>query len=122
MLEKAAPWVTGVLRCSELRSSMANAPMYRDRAIVAIVRFPLDPPLPADDVRAMFEASAPSYQDVPGLLRKHYLRAEDGANAGGVHPWKSRAAAEAVYDDAWHEALHRQVRRATDDRVLRTAR
>ena len=79
--------------------------MYRDRVIVAIVRFPLDPPLPADDVRAMFEASAPSYQDVPGLLRKHYLRAEDGATAGGVYLWKSRAAAEAVYDDAWHERL-----------------
>jgi hypothetical protein len=53
--------------------------------IVAIVRFPLDPPLPADEVRDMFEASAPSYQKLPGLLRKHYLRAEDGATAGGVY-------------------------------------
>jgi hypothetical protein len=79
--------------------------MYRDPVIVAIVRFPLDPPLPADDVWAMFEKSAPSYQNLPGLLRKHYLRAEDGATAGGVYLWESRAAAEAVYDEAWYKRL-----------------
>jgi heme-degrading monooxygenase HmoA len=79
--------------------------MYRDGVIVAIVRFPIDPALPADDVRAMFEASAPSYQKLPGLLRKHYLRAEDGASAGGVYLWESRAAAEAVYDAAWRNRL-----------------
>jgi hypothetical protein len=79
--------------------------MYREAVIVAIVRFPLDPPLPPDDVRAMFEKSAPSYQNLPGLLRKHYLRAEDGATAGGVYLWESRAAAEAVYDDAWRQRL-----------------
>ena len=44
--------------------------------IVAIVRFPIDPQLPADEVRAMFESSAPTYQKLPGLKRKHYLRAE----------------------------------------------
>jgi hypothetical protein len=73
--------------------------------IVAIVRFPLDPPLPAGDARAMFEAGAPAYQKLPGLLRKHYLRAEDGATAGGVYLWESRAAAEAVYDDDWFARL-----------------
>ena len=73
--------------------------------IVAIVRFPLDPPVPADDARAMFEASAPSYQSLPGLMRKHYLRGEDGSVAGGVYLWESRAAAEAVYDAAWRERL-----------------
>ena len=79
--------------------------MYRDAVIVALVRFPLDPSLSAEDVRAMFEASAPSYQTMPGLLRKHYLRAEDGGTAGGVYLWESRAAAEAVYDEAWRTRL-----------------
>ena len=79
--------------------------MYRDPVIVAIVRFPLDPPLPADEVLDMFEKSAPSYQNLPGLLRKHYLRAEDGATAGGVYLWESKAAAEAVYNDAWRDRL-----------------
>ena len=73
--------------------------------IVAIVRFPLDPPQSADAARTMFEASAPNYQKLPGLMRKHYLRAEDGATAGGVYLWESRAAAESVYDEAWFERL-----------------
>jgi hypothetical protein len=73
--------------------------------IVAIVRFPIDPSLSADDVRAMFEASAPSYQNLPGLRRKHYLHAVDGATAGGVYLWESRADADAVYDEAWRTRL-----------------
>jgi hypothetical protein len=73
--------------------------------IVAIVRFPLRPEMSADDVRASFEASAPSYQGLPGLMRKHYLRAEDGSVGGGVYLWESRQAAEAVYDDAWRQRL-----------------
>ena len=79
--------------------------MYRDAVIVAIVRFPIDPQLTADEVRAMFEASAPAYQNLPGLRRKHYLRAEDGDTAGGVYLWESKAAAEAVYDEAWRTRL-----------------
>jgi hypothetical protein len=73
--------------------------------IVAIVRFPLSPSMSADDVAASFAASAPSYQGLPGLMRKHYLRAVDGSVGGGVYLWESREAAEAVYDDAWRERL-----------------
>jgi hypothetical protein len=73
--------------------------------IVAIVRFHLDPAMPVDEAAKAFEASAPSYQHVPGLLRKHYLIAPDGSVGGGIYLWESRAAAEALYDDAWHERL-----------------
>lgn len=73
--------------------------------IVAIVRFPLDPALTADAVRASFEGSAPSYQGLPGLLRKHYLRAVDGSVGGGVYLWESREAAEAVYTAEWRQRL-----------------
>ncbi len=73
--------------------------------IVAIVRFPLRPSMSADDVRASFETSAPTYQALPGLLRKHYLRAEDGSVGGGVYLWESKQAAEAVYDEAWRRRL-----------------
>ncbi len=59
----------------------------------------------ADDVRASFETSAPTYQGLPGLLRKHYLRAEDGSVGGGVYLWESKQAAEADYDEAWRHRL-----------------
>jgi hypothetical protein len=73
--------------------------------IVAVVRFPLDPPLSSSDAAALFEASAPKYQDVPGLLRKHYLLGDGGHVGGGVYLWESRAAADALYDDAWRAGL-----------------
>ena len=36
-----------------------------------------------------------------GLIRKYYLRSEDGRRAGGVYLWETRAAAEAVYNGEW---------------------
>ena len=41
------------------------------------------------------------YRDVPGLVRKAYVLSDDGATAGGVYLWKSRADAEAMYTPAW---------------------
>lgn len=73
--------------------------------IVAIVRFPLPAGMTADAARQSFEGSAPSYQGLPGLHRKYYLRSEDGSEGGGVYLWESREAAEAVYDDAWRARL-----------------
>ena len=73
--------------------------------IVAVVRFHLDPPMTLDQAAKAFEASAPSYQSVPGLLRKHYLIAPDGSVGGGVYLWETREAAEALYDAAWRARL-----------------
>ena len=41
------------------------------------------------------------YRNLPGLVRKYYLRSEDGRRAGGVYLWESRAAAEACYGGEW---------------------
>lgn len=34
-------------------------------------------------------------------MRKVYLLSEDGATAGGVYLWRSRADAERLYTDEW---------------------
>ena len=86
--------MTGERACASVRS-----------VIVAIVRFPLPEGMTAEQVRTSFEGSAPSYQGLPGLRRKYYLRTEDGREGGGVYLWESRTAAEAVYDDAWRARL-----------------
>lgn len=80
---------------------MGTASGYGERMIVAVVNFALPAPLSTDEARAMLEASAPNYQNVNGLRRKHYLLADDGRSAGGVYLWDSREQAEALYDDAW---------------------
>jgi hypothetical protein len=73
--------------------------------IVAVVNFALPAPLSSDEARAIFEASAPNYQNVDGLQRKHFLLADDGRSAGGVYLWDSREQAEALYDDVWRTRL-----------------
>lgn len=69
--------------------------------IIAITAFALPKPITHGEARAIFLDTAPTYQDVPGLLQKHYLLSDDGATAGGVYMWTSRAHAEAMYSDAW---------------------
>lgn len=73
--------------------------------IVAIVRFALPTPITLEEAARTFESSAPKYQNLPGLLRKYYIRAEDGRSAGGVYLWESRAAADAVYNGEWRERV-----------------
>lgn len=68
--------------------------------ITAIVRFPLPKDVTLADATALFEGSAPKYENLPGLIRKYYLYDESGIG-GGVYLWESREAAEKVYNDEW---------------------
>ncbi|NHZ94331.1 YdhR family protein [Massilia sp. CCM 8734] len=69
--------------------------------IIAMTAFSLPKPLTREEARTIFLSTAPTYQDVPGLLQKHYVLSEDGGTAGGVYVWASRAQAEAMYTPAW---------------------
>lgn len=72
--------------------------------ITAIVRFKLPPGTTLKDAGAKFQASAPSYSGVPGLVRKYYLFSEDGT-AGGVYLWEGREVAEQFYNEAWRNMI-----------------
>ncbi|QBE66896.1 YdhR family protein [Pseudoduganella lutea] len=69
--------------------------------IIAITAFRLPQPITPEEARRIFLGTAPTYQGVPGLLKKHYVLSEDGGTAGGVYLWNSRAEAEALYTEAW---------------------
>jgi hypothetical protein len=73
--------------------------------ITAIVQFQLPAPISLAEATRRFESSAPKYQNLPGLIRKYYIRSEDGRIAGGVYLWQSRQEAERVYDQAWRERV-----------------
>ncbi|MEJ0077501.1 MAG: YdhR family protein [Alphaproteobacteria bacterium] len=73
--------------------------------ITAIVQFGLPKPVSLEEAAKMFESTAPRYQNLPGLVRKYYLRSEDGRTAGGVYLWESRAQAETVYNAEWRERV-----------------
>jgi hypothetical protein len=76
--------------------------------IAALVLFRNDEALTLADATARFNSTAPSYAGLAGLRAKAYLYAEDGQHVGGFYFWESRAAAEALYTDAWRERV-RQV-------------
>ena len=69
--------------------------------IIAFTNFALPQPITREEARAIFLSTAPTYQGVPGLHSKHYVLSEDGATAGGVYLWNSKAEAEALYTPAW---------------------
>ena len=75
--------------------------------ITAVVQFALPSPISLAEATKRFESSAPKYQNLPGLVRKYYIRSEDGRSAGGIYLWESRAAAEAVYTGEWRERVEK---------------
>ncbi len=75
--------------------------------ITALVQFQLPSPISLDEATRRFESSAPKYQNLAGLIRKYYIRSEDGRVAGGIYLWATRADAERVYDGEWRERVEK---------------
>ena len=75
--------------------------------VTTLVLFNLPSPISLEDAAKRFESSAPKYQNLKGLVRKYYVRTEDGARAGGIYLWESRAAADAVYNGEWRERVEK---------------
>jgi hypothetical protein len=73
--------------------------------ITTLVQFQLPSPISLAEATRRFESSAPKYRNLSGLIRKYYIRSEDGRIAGGIYLWESRAAAERVYDGEWRERV-----------------
>lgn len=69
--------------------------------IVTIVTFELAAPASLPEITKTFQATAPKYREIPGLLRKNYWLSEDARRAGGIYLWASRADAERLYTDEW---------------------
>lgn len=69
--------------------------------ITVFTAFRLPSPVTQEQARSIFLSTAPKYQGVTGLVRKTYVRSEDGTMLGGVYLWKSKQEAQAMYTDAW---------------------
>jgi hypothetical protein len=69
--------------------------------ITVIVEFKLPQPMTVDQARETFQSTAPKYLGMAGLVRKYYFLSDDGAKAGGIYLWQSRAEADRVYTDDW---------------------
>jgi hypothetical protein len=75
--------------------------------ITTFVQFRLRSPITLADATKRFESTAPKYRDIPGLIRKYYLRSEDGQAAGGIYLWENRQAAERMYTAEWYAMVEK---------------
>lgn len=71
--------------------------------IVAIVSFKLNRRRALQEMKKVFQSTAPKYLNLPGLLRKNYFLTEDGLRAGGIYVWESKARAEQFYSPEWQD-------------------
>jgi hypothetical protein len=74
-----------------------NHPM--NNLVTVITRFPLPAGVTADQIRAAFDEVAPRFRNVPGLVRKQFLRSHDCRTAGGVYLWNDEGAARAFMNE-----------------------
>jgi heme-degrading monooxygenase HmoA len=60
-----------------------------------------------DQVFAEFVSAAPTYQKVPGLIRKYFVLSDDG-KFGGVYLWDTKESAQSWFSPAWSERVTRR--------------
>ena len=66
-----------------------------DKFVATIVISKIPPGTPRAKLEEGFAASVPTYQKIPGLIRKFYTVNAD--NFGGMYLWQDRASAEAWF-------------------------
>lgn len=73
--------------------------------ITAVVQFKLANGTSLEDATAIFQSTAPRYRGMTGLIRKNYLFDPETGIGGGCYLFETRAAAEAVFNDAWRALI-----------------
>src|ERR1700737_4248883 len=98
------------------RAERSGAPLFRDAAVCVSMRAPkkLQPlgrsamhtvmwtfKVPAGTAKAQLvetiNATAHTYEGIPGLIRKYYGIAPDGGSLVGIYLWIDKASADAFY-------------------------
>ena len=72
---------------------------YMNNLITVVTRFQLPAGVTAEQIHAAFEEAAPRFRNVPGLVRKQFLRSKDCRTAGGGSLWNDERAAEAFMNE-----------------------
>jgi hypothetical protein len=77
-------------------------------SVTVVVGIAIPEHISVDEINAAFQKSIPTYQSVQGLVRKYYLKSEDGNTAGGVYLFESREAAEKLFNEEWRASVKKR--------------
>jgi hypothetical protein len=75
--------------------AMASQAVNSEKLIAVMVVVKTPPGITRAAIDEGFVKAVPTYQKIPGLMRKYFIVNDDGF--GGMYLWKSRAAAEAWF-------------------------
>lgn len=67
--------------------------------ITTIATFQIPSSLDHTKASEHFSKVAPKFQDIPGLIRKHFLFSAENNTAGGVYLWEDQKAAEGFINE-----------------------
>jgi heme-degrading monooxygenase HmoA len=103
--------VDGKVRYLEAPLTIDNVPggTAEDNAsesVTTLVEIPIPAGLSREKLIAEFNAAMPTYQRIPGLLRKSFVLTSNNT-FGGVYLWKNEASANAWFNTAWHERVQK---------------
>jgi heme-degrading monooxygenase HmoA len=73
--------------------------------IVTYCTFGLSDAFTPERARSVFKDSTGKFENMPGLIRKYFLLAEDGSSAASVYLWETRSPAEAFFTEAWKDFM-----------------
>jgi hypothetical protein len=73
-------------------------------AVATLVEIQIPAGLSTEQIIKGFREAVPTYQKVPGLLRKYFATSEQGT-FGGIYLWKDEASANAWFNKAWMERV-----------------
>jgi len=99
----------GSVRLFEAPVSIDNtpggtAPDEHSQTVSTLVEIAVPAGLTRERLAAEFAAAVPTYQKVPGLLRKHFILSAKGT-FGGIYIWRDEASARAWFNPAWHQRV-----------------
>ena len=76
-------------------------------AVAIIVEIPIPAGVGKERIAQGFAASVPSFQKIPGLLRKYFITSADG-KFGGIYIWRDEASAQSWFTPAWRDRIQKE--------------
>jgi hypothetical protein len=76
-------------------------------SVVTIVEIPIPAGVGKERVEQGFVTAAPSFQKIPGLLRKYFITSTDG-KFGGIYIWEDEVSAHSWFTQAWRDRIQKE--------------
>ena len=102
----------GQVRYFEAQVSIDNTPggttaNAHSEGVATVVEIDTPAGISREHLIQEFKLAVPTYQKIPGLMRKHFTISDTGA-FGGIYLWKDEASAQAWFNAAWHARVRSQ--------------